>query len=136
MTDQTLDSDSGDQTMISALQSLSAEMHVRNKRFECLVRQGKIFIVLLGSLVIFILLAVSVLIPLALSNRRILNTVDSVTDPKGKFARDSQAKTAAVVASLSAENDCRARRAVVHLPAPDPGKSCASQTDVSVYPGG
>jgi hypothetical protein len=121
--------------LIEALEDLAKEMHARTSKFECLVRQGKLFLVIGATLVLGIIVALCIVVPLSVSNRKILNTVDRVTDPNGQYVKDSQKRTAGILLELNQEEDCRNRRAMVGLPAPIPGMSCRAQTDVSVYPG-
>lgn len=48
----------------------------------------------------------------------------------------AQRRTARTIISLSVENDCRNRRIVAGMPAPDGTRPCVDQTPVEVYPGG
>ena len=48
----------------------------------------------------------------------------------------AQKRTAKIITSLSVENDCRNRRIVAGMPAPDGKSPCVDQTPVEVYPGG
>ncbi len=104
----------------------------------------------LGLLVLLFLVA-SILGVVALTNRTVLDKINSVTGPAAQ-AR-SAAATRTILLQNAAETDCRHRRAQVRLPAPDlappapptltPAElaawyarySCVAQTDPSVYPG-
>jgi hypothetical protein len=57
----------------------------------------------------------------------------SVTGPEAQ-ARQA-AGTRDILLRNAIETDCRSRRQQVRLPAPDPTRPCADQTDESVYPG-
>lgn len=63
-------------------------------------------------------------------------TIREVTNPKSQYAQEASKRTQTLLVSLAEENDCRARRAKVGLPAPTPTSSCRAQTPADVYPGG
>lgn len=59
------------------------------------------------------------------------------TTPGRQCFEESQRRSAQTLGVAFAEMDCRNRRALASLPAPDPTKGpCAGQTPPSVYPGG
>lgn len=70
---------------------------------------------------------------LAAQVKRQNDLILSVTGPEAQ-AR-SAAGTRDILLRNAIETDCRSRRQQVRLPAPDPARPCADQTDPSVYPG-
>lgn len=89
-----------------------------------------------GLLVVVVLTGV-----LSFGTRSIATRIDAVTDPGGEYARQAGLRTNERLLGLTEENDCRHRRSLAGLPAPDPGpdrqrpKPCAGQTPADVYPG-
>lgn len=63
---------------------------------------------------------------------RTSDEVHSAVTPGEPIYNAGQAQGAAVVSALAAEQDCRMRRALAHLPMPDPAKACISQTPAAV----
>lgn len=69
-----------------------------------------------------------------------VETLDSITNPKGELYQRSQLRTREILQYNAIENDCRNRRRNAGLSAPDPGtvekpRSCTSQTPPEVFPG-
>lgn len=94
----------------------------------------KVLVGLVVVMAIQVILAGTLLF-MAFANREILGTVREVTDPRGQYQADARDRTRDLLVGLSEEDDCRARRALIEMPAPDPTKSCKAQTPQDVYPG-
>lgn len=87
----------------------------------------------IGAGVILIVVALGGQAYNSITSRSILREVQSVTNPDAvKTQHDATTK---LLSDFAIQLDCQERRMQVRLPAPDPTKSCISQTDSGVYPG-
>lgn len=121
--------------LLVALERLSGEMHARAAKYDALLARIECLFKSIKRVTVAVLVSVLILLSLAVLNRSLLTIVNDTVNPDGRRFQDSQKRTAALIINLSIEDDCRFRRAVADLPAPEPGRSCAAQTPPDIYPG-
>jgi hypothetical protein len=86
----------------------------------------------LGRMVI---VGLTILAILSVISAYTLYLANDTISPGGSRFKDNQRRTAAALIRLSVEEDCRFRRAVHGLDAPNPDAPCVAQTPPEVYPG-
>lgn len=96
------------EALLAAIAKNSAELTAASRdlteRFQ-LSRRMKVTVAIGAAVMLLLLLAVSGLVYLAVTNRAVLDTVHDCTNPHGKCARQGQRQTAAAVAAIGVEQE-------------------------------